>query len=196
MLHHLAAGDVALAVAHLGAEREVAARRGAAGEIEALIAAIGPGADPSLRSVQVELAARAGRVAEAAELLTGRPAASPVLAAELALAGGDIQTAARELAAIADGAAEPDRVRAVAELVNIELLRGNPARASELVTSAFEREQGELDSASRARLFLAQARVEAFAGRVAGRARRAGPGPRRVQGERRRRRSPRSSSAR
>ncbi|HTJ41113.1 MAG TPA: winged helix-turn-helix domain-containing protein [Kofleriaceae bacterium] len=167
VLHHLAAGDVALAIQHLATEREVAARRGAAGEIEALIIAIGPGADPSLRSIQVELAARAGRVAEASELSAGRGVASPVLAAELALAGGDVGGAVQILAHAVDHAAADERARAVALLADIELLRGNASRAAELITGALERDRDDLDAASRARLYLAQARVEDFAGRVA-----------------------------
>ncbi len=166
VLHHLAAGDVALAIAHLGAEREVAARRGAAGEIETLIDAIGVGVDPSLRAIQVELAARGGRIAEAAELLGSRRRQPSALAGELALASGELLEAHAILGDVVErSAVESERARATSQLVELELVRGNPARALELVTAAFAREI-ELDPASRAQLHLAQARVDFYLGAV------------------------------
>jgi len=166
VLHQLASGDVIGAVSHLASQRDVASRRGAAGEVEALIAAIGPAADPSLRAVQVELAARAGRIAEAAELLTGRAAASPVLAAELAFASGDVGGASRLLAHAAESGSPDERIRAVAVQVELELLRGSPSRAAELAGAIFERDGADLDDTSRSRLHLAMARIDAFEGRV------------------------------
>jgi hypothetical protein len=166
VLHQLAAGDVVAAVSQLTSQRDVASRRGAAGEIESLVLAIGPGADPSLRAMQIELAARGGRAAEAAELLIGRQGVSPVLAAELALAAGDAAGATRLLAHAAESASAEERTRAVAAQVELEILRGIPSRAAELAAAAFERDGADLDDTSRARLHMAMARVDAYEGRV------------------------------
>ena len=136
VLHQLAAGEVAKAVRMLVERADVLARRGAGGEVETLIAAIGPDAAPELGVMQVELAARAGRVAEAAErLAAGAAGVSPILAAELALASGDVDGAVRRLALIgragADGNAAllPYAARGAALHAEIDLLRGRPGDA-------------------------------------------------------------------
>ena len=167
VLHRLAAGDVAGAVAALSAQREVAARRGASGEVEALLAAAGPGADPLIRTMRVELAARAGRIAEATELsVTRGHSVDPVLVAELTLAGGDVMAAYRDLTHLVDTASSADeRARAIAALVQLELHRGNPGRAAELCNSTAH--PGELGDAARAALHLAQAAVDEHEGRIA-----------------------------
>jgi len=169
VLHRLAAGDIAGAVAELSARREVAARRGATGEVEALLLAAGPGADPLIRTMRVELAARAGRVAEATELSVARGhTVDPVLVAELALAGGDIASASRDLTTLATdlAATADDRARAIAALVELELLRGHAARAAELVSSALAADT-PAGEAARAALHLAQAAVDEHDGRIA-----------------------------
>lgn len=176
VLHLLAAGDVAGAVAELAARREVCARRGASGEIESLLWAVGPGADPLVRVMRVELAARAGRIAEAAELavMRGGPA-DPVLTAELTLAGGDVAGAVRELMALVDPPAPPigvpvsidDRARATAALARLEVLRGNLHRATELVAAAFDDDRGTGTELARSSLYLAQAHADEHEGRIA-----------------------------
>ncbi len=176
VLHRLAAGDVAGAVTELAARREVAARRGAAGEVESLLAAVGPGADPLVRTMRIELAARAGRIGEAAELVVARGhAVDPVLAAELTLAGGDVTGAVRELHALVDapvvasaGAiSADDRARATGVLARLEVLRGNPARAAELLAAAAGDERGVAGELARAGLLLAQATLDEHEGRIA-----------------------------
>ena len=162
-LPHLAAGDGAAAVAVIEREADVAARRGAGGEVEALIAAIGPHAAPSLAAMQVELTARAGRIAEALErVATGAAEVRPLLRAELALAALDVDPAIarlEELAAAPAPLAAPQiqRARAIARLVEIDLLRGDAAAARVRVDDTLHE---PLPSDARAWLLVALARIE------------------------------------
>jgi hypothetical protein len=164
VLHHLAAGQVASAVRLLVERADVLARRGAGGEVETLIAAIGPDAAPELGVMQVELAARAGRVAEAAErLAAGAVGVSPILAAELALASGDVDGAVRRLALIARASADghkellPFVARGAALHAEIDLLRGRPGDARLRVEQAMA---GPTPPEGRAHLLVALAAID------------------------------------
>jgi hypothetical protein len=125
--HELAAGALDRAVEALLAGREVAARRGAGGELEALVAAIaadrangGAEAATRLTDLRIELALRAGRIAHAAELAA---TADPSLVAELALAAGDLERAQRALLHV-NAAPNADRLRAATVTAELALLRG------------------------------------------------------------------------
>ncbi len=170
VLHHLAAGQVGQAVRLLVERADVLARRGAGGEVETLIAAIGPDAAPELGAMQVELAARAGRVAEAAErLAAGAVGVSPILAAELALASGNVDGAIRRLAQIAHPrpagssapATGPDaglhQARGTALHAEIDLLRGRPGDARLRVEAALA---AATPPHGRAHLLVALAAIE------------------------------------
>ncbi len=168
VLHHLAAGQIDQAVRLLIERADVLARRGAGGEVETLIAAIGPDAAPELGVMQVELAARAGRVAEASErLAAGVTGVSPLLAAELALASGDVDDALRHLARIAQLAATGSpavallQARGAALHAEIELLRGRPGDARLRVEAALA---GPTPAEGRARLLVAQAAIDEHEG--------------------------------
>ncbi len=162
-LHWLAAGDIAAAVAVIEREADVAARRGAGGEIEALITAIGPHAAPALAAMQVELAARAGRVAEANErIASGAAGVRPLLIAELALAALDVEPAVIALEAIVNGPAtgaddQHQCAGAVARLVEIDLARGDAAAARARVDDALHAPMPPL---ARACLLVALAQIE------------------------------------
>ena len=168
VLHRLAAGDVPAAVAELAERREIAARRGSSGEVEALLIAAGPGADPLIRTMRVELAARAGRISEASELSVSRGhTVDPVLVAELTLAGGDVAGAVRELAQLVEAGTADESARATAVLVELELLRGNAPKAGEMIAAAFGDERAAAGEAARAALHVAHAAVEEHQGRIA-----------------------------
>lgn len=158
-VHHLlAAGARAEAVAAVRSHGEVLARRGAGGEIEALLAAIGVERAPELAALQVELAVRAGRVAEARERIADGAVASPVTIAALALAAGEIEQAATRLAAIEAG--QPGAARAAALAAELDLARGEPDRARERLTRA----QRGAAAADRIHLLLAQAELDEHVG--------------------------------
>ena len=163
VLHHLAAGQVTSAVRLLVERADVLARRGAGGEVETLIAAIGPDAAPELGVMLVELAARGGRVAEAAErLAAGVTGVSPILAAELALASGDVDGAIRRLAQIAHappgvGSPAAYAARGAALHAEIDLLRGRPGDARLRVEAAMA---GVTPPEGRAYLLVAVAAID------------------------------------
>lgn len=162
-LHWLAAGDVAAAVALVEREAASAARRGAGGELESVIAAIGAHAAPGLAALQVELAARAGRVAEAAErIAAGATGVRPVLVAELQLAALEVDGAAAGLEALV--AASPilidgqlERARAIARLAELDLARGDAASARARVEDTLHEPVG---AEARAALLVALAAIE------------------------------------
>lgn len=162
-LHSLAAGDVAEAVALIEREAAGAARIGAGGEIESVIAAIGVMAAPRLAALQVELAARAGRVAEANErIAAGAAGVRPVTVATLAVAALDLDVGLAGLEAIAATApalhdASLDRARAIATLVELDLDRGDRAAARARVEDTLHEPLGP---EARARLLVALAAVE------------------------------------
>ncbi|MEZ4400080.1 MAG: winged helix-turn-helix domain-containing protein [Kofleriaceae bacterium] len=165
-LHWLAAGEVARAVALVEREAAATIRGGGAGELEAVVAAIGALAAPSLTGLQVELAARGGRIAEARErLAAGAVGVGAVRAAELAAAGLDVDEALGALAAVAASAptvvdAQHTRGVAIARLVVLELARGEAAAARAQVDDALHE---PLPAAARAELLVAQAAVEEHA---------------------------------
>ena len=162
-LHWLAAGDIAAAVAVVEREATAVARRGAGGELESVIAAIGAHAAPGLAALQVELAARAGRVAEANErIAAGAIGVRPVLVAELAMAALDIDAAITTLEALAATAptladAQVERARAIARLVELDLARGDVAAARARVDDTLHE---PVPPEARAALLLALALVE------------------------------------
>ena len=166
--HELAAGATDRAAAALIAGREVATRRGATGELEALIGAVaarlprdpggGSGAAVAgkLADLRIELALRAGRVAHASELAAGH-AIDPALAAELALAAGDIDRATRALYQVAPG------VRAAAITTELALLRGAVDDAEAAYADAAARPH---DDAERIVLGLIEARIAEHKGAI------------------------------
>lgn len=166
VLHMIEASDLAAAAARLVEDRAIATRRGGGGEILALIEIIEAG-DPSLadelRPLRAEIAARHGRVAEALELVSGM---DPVLAAEMALRAGDVERGASELLSLVDGDDADQRCRAASVLAELELLRGDRARAESLAAGAFERDRATVNEESRARLHMALAAIEEHAGRA------------------------------
>jgi hypothetical protein len=171
--HELGAGSRDRAAIALMAGRDVAARRGAGGELEALIAAIadGPGmdvkGDPAatrLNDLRIELALRAGRIAQAAELAVGHTV-DPALVAELALAAGDIDRAQRALLHMAGphAATQTDRVRGAAVAVELALLRGSVEDAEAAQADAATRVQSADD---RIAVGLMEARIAEHVGAI------------------------------
>jgi hypothetical protein len=163
--HELAAGATDRAAAALIAGRDVATRRGASGELEALIGAVaaklprdaGAGAAAGkLADLRIELALRAGRVAHAGELAAGH-AIDPALAAELALAAGDVDRATRALYQVAPG------VRAAAIAAELALLRGAVDDAEAAYADAAGRPHADAD---RVVLGLIEARIAEHAGAI------------------------------
>ncbi len=157
--HHLAAGDRGAAIDVLRRHAEVMARRGASGEIEALIAAVGTDHAPELGAMQIELAVRAGRVAEARERIADGGVAATVTVAELALAAGDIELAGRALAAIEAGQ-QPGLARGAALSAQLDLARGEPTLARERIARAMR----SAGAGERVPLLLAQATLDEHAG--------------------------------
>jgi hypothetical protein len=187
--HWLAAGERERAADVLLAERELAARAGAAGEFEALLDLLderprtrrssydandtppaGSTLDPqratALVALRTEIAVRAGRFTEAFERATATPGAvSALVHAELVLASGDVVGARRALQALIAAVHPSDRARAISMLAELELLAGKPdAAAAQLATAA---ELSGADPLARARIHLAAARADEYAGRVA-----------------------------
>jgi hypothetical protein len=190
--HWIAAGERDRAADVLLADRELAARCGGAGEFEALLDALGdrprarrPSADVretgqvgfvlapldperarALAALRIEIAVRGGRFTEAFERATAMPAAvSPLLHAELVLASGDVSGARRALQNLIGVQDASERARAVAMLAELELLAGKPDSAALHLGSL-----GDLSTAdplARARVHLAAARADEYAGRVA-----------------------------
>jgi hypothetical protein len=190
--HWLAADDRERATDVLLADRELAARSGGAGEFEALLDAIGdrPRARRStgsavhetgpaqrvepldgertraLAALRIEIAVRGGRFTEAFERATASAGAvSPLLHAELTLASGDAGGARRALRGLVSSEDASERARACAMLAELELLAGNPDTAIAHLGAL-----GDLSAAeplSRARVHLAAARCDEYAGRVA-----------------------------
>ncbi|MBP8805268.1 MAG: winged helix-turn-helix domain-containing protein [Kofleriaceae bacterium] len=162
-LHALAAGDVAAAAALVEREGAIAARVGAGGEIESVIAAIGVMAAPRLGAIQVELAARAGRIAEANErIAAGATGVRPVIVAELAIAALELdvglarlEALAAEAPILADG--QLDRARAIAALVELDLARGDRTAARARAEDSLHEPLGP---EARARLLVALAAVD------------------------------------
>jgi hypothetical protein len=172
--HWLAAGDRDRAAAWVLAHRELAARSGGGGELEALLDAIGDRAGATdageLTTLRIELAARAGRFAEASErAASAGHAAPPVLHAELLAATGDVAAARRVLAAAASvrtaSAASPaDRLRACAAIAELDLLAGRPDDAAAQLAQL---DTATGDPLARARVHLVAARIDEHAGRIA-----------------------------
>ncbi|MDB4957844.1 MAG: transcriptional regulator, CadC, partial [Myxococcales bacterium] len=189
--HWLAAGDRDRAADVLLADRELAARSGGAGEFEALLDALGDRApkrltrndvketsqtpiekimDPdrsrALAALRIEIAVRGGRFTEAFERASAAAGTvSPLLHAELTLASGDVTGARRALQGLIGSADQSERMRAVAMIAELELLAGNPDAAS-----AHLGQLGDVPNAdplARARIHLAAAKVDEYAGRVA-----------------------------
>jgi hypothetical protein len=190
--HWIAAGDRDRAADVLLADRELAARAGAAGEFEALLDALGdrprprrasesvrdtaqaqlvrPPLDPNralaLAALHIEIAVRAGRFTEAFERATAMPGAvTALLHAELVLASGDIAGARRALQSLASSQDPSERARAGAMLAELELLAGKPDAAAAQLGALGE--LGAADPLARARVYLATARTDEYAGRVA-----------------------------
>ena len=197
--HWLAAGDRDRAAQVLLDNRELGARSGGAGELEALLDALDerprkraggasdvretsqtqfvsgelrvPDRVQELAAMRIEMAIRGGRYTEAFERATQVPGAvSPLQHAELVLASGDVSNARRELTVLAPVASaasgDPsDRARALAVLVELELLAGKPDAAAANLAAV-----GDLSAPeplARARVHLAAARLDEYVGRVA-----------------------------
>jgi hypothetical protein len=145
------------------ARARIAARVGAGGEIESVIAAIGVMAAPRLGAIQVELAARAGRIAEANErIAAGATGVRPVIIAELAIAALELdvglarlEALAAEAPILADG--QLDRARAIAALVELDLARGDRTAARARAEDSLHEPLGP---EARARLLVALAAVD------------------------------------
>ena len=191
--HWLASGDRDRAADVLLADRELSARSGGAGEFEALLDALGDRPRPkrmtgghvaetgqaqivavpldaersrALAALRIEIAVRGGRYTEAFERAAASPGAvSPLLHAELTLASGDVAGARRALQSLIGSPDPSERARAVAMLAELELLAGKPETAIAHLGSL-----GDIANAeplARARVHLAAARCDEYAGRVA-----------------------------
>jgi hypothetical protein len=188
--HWLAAGERDRAADVLLAHRDLAARSGGAGEFEALLDSLverprrrtstgqqvvsgEPGAAPldpalarSLAALRIEIAVRGGRFTEAFERATAAAGAvSPLLHAELTLASGDAAGARRALQGLIGSQEDSERARAIAMLAELELLAGKPDTAAAHLGSLGD--VSEADPLARARVHLAAARADEYAGRVA-----------------------------
>ncbi len=170
VLHLLAAGDPAAALARLQDGESVALLRGASGELIAIIDAIARVADASLqaplRAARARIALRQGRVAEALELASDANVLSAAQRAWLQYCSGQIAGARSELERELSSDEPATRCQAAALLVELELASGNRARAEALVTTALERDRNALDDTGRARLHLAMTAVLEHAGQV------------------------------
>ncbi|MBV8762710.1 MAG: winged helix-turn-helix domain-containing protein [Deltaproteobacteria bacterium] len=191
--HWLASGDRDRAADVLLADRELSARSGGAGEFEALLDALGDRPRPkrmtgghvaetgqaqivavpldaerarALSALRIEIAVRGGRYTEAFERAAASPGAvSPLLHAELTLASGDVAGARRALQSLVGSPDASERSRAVAMLAELELLAGKPETAIAHLGSLGDISQAE--PLARARVHLAAARCDEYAGRVA-----------------------------
>ena len=191
--HWIAAGERDRAADVLLADRELAARSGGAGEFEALLDALGDrrpkrgtgrndvkdtsqtaieqGLDPdrarALAALRIEIAVRGGRFTEAFERASAAAGAvSPLLHAELTLASGEVAAARRALQGLLGSAEQGERMRAVAMIAELELLAGNPDAAAAHLGQLGD--VANADPLARARVHLAAAKVDEYAGRVAG----------------------------
>jgi hypothetical protein len=183
--HWLAAGQRDRAADVLLAHRELAARSGGAGEFEALLDALTPQVrgratthsdvapmpldekrSRALAALRVEIAVRGGRFTEAFERAAASPGAvSPLIHAELTLASGDATGARRALQGLIHSEDLSERARAIAMLAELELLAGKPDAAAAQLGSLGD--TGNADPLARARVHLAAARCDEYAGRVA-----------------------------
>ena len=119
-----------------------------------------------LAALRIEIAVRGGRFTEAFERATASPGAvSPLLHAELTLASGDVAGARRALQGLIGSQDASERARAVAMLAELELLAGKPEAAIAHLGSLGDIAQAE--PLARARVHLAAARCDEYAGRVA-----------------------------
>jgi len=123
----------------------------------------------ALAALRIEIAVRGGRFTEAFERATASAGAvSPLLHAELTLASGDASGARRALQGLMSsptGGDTSERARATAMLAELELLAGKPDTAIAHLGAL-----GDLSAAeplARARVHLAAARCDEYAGRVA-----------------------------
>ena len=166
-VHHLlAAGDAGAAAALLVERAPARVERGAAGEILGLIEQLreAGAADEALAALGAAIAARRGEVCAA--LLAGGPA-DPIEHAELRARAGEIERACEVLGELAAGADRELAARAAAALAEIELDRGAPERARQLVDAALLPDVPRLSGAARARVLLAAAAVDAARGDAA-----------------------------
>ncbi len=164
--HARAAGDEAQARTILVAAVPSTVQRGGRSELAAMIASLEDPLHPELVPIRIALALGGGRIADAAELVASAPSAVEALdAAEVALAQGDLERAAKRLAEVPQASAAegaPALVRALqAELA---LARGQRDEAQRAVRAA-ERPGG--DEGARARFLMARAAVEMHVGDVA-----------------------------
>ena len=122
----------------------------------------------ALAALRIEIAVRGGRFTEAFERATSAPGAvSPLLHAELTLASGDPASARRALAGLAHRRRFERACLAPpsAALAGLDLLAGKPDAAAAQLAAV-----GDLSGAdplARARMHLAQARLDEYSGRVA-----------------------------
>jgi hypothetical protein len=120
----------------------------------------------ALAALRIEIAVRGGRFTEAFERAAASSGAvSPLVHAELTLASGDVAGARRALQGLVGSQDASERTRAVATLVELELLAGRPDHAAMQLGSLGD--VAGADPLARARLHLATARTDEFAGRVA-----------------------------
>ena len=147
--HWLAAGAADRAADWILAHRDLAARSGGAGELAGMLDAVAAssasgasarGAAPddaararthALAALRIEIAARAGRFAEASERASAAPGAcGPLLHADILAATGDVPGARRMLATVIAAREPSDRARAAAALAELDLLAGRPDDAA------------------------------------------------------------------
>ncbi|HUJ59422.1 MAG TPA: winged helix-turn-helix domain-containing protein [Kofleriaceae bacterium] len=120
----------------------------------------------ALAALRIEIAVRGGRFTEAFERAAAMPAAvSPLLHAELTLASGDATGARRALHGLVASREAGERARALAMLAELELLAGKPDTAAGHLVAIGD--LAAIDPLSRARVHLASARLDEYAGRVA-----------------------------
>jgi hypothetical protein len=164
-VHHLLeAGELDAAVALLIEERAVALRRGAGGEIVALIERVEAAHGAPVRklaALRAEIAMRHGRVAEA---IVHAATEDPVVAAELTYYSGAVLEACSALEALRASDSQEHRSRAAALLAEIELDRGSAERARSVAQLAWERDGQAISDEARARLHMALAAIEERAG--------------------------------
>ncbi len=164
---HLAeAGDYEAAVEVIANARNIAQLRGASGELLALIDVLSERTetDDRLSALHADIAKQLGRVIEALEV--GGPALSAIDQAVLSFRCGDVEDAIAQLEAIHADVHISDRCAAAAQLTEIHLLMGEPARAEDLAADAFQSSRAEVSEAVRAKLHVALGAVELYKGNV------------------------------
>lgn len=170
--HLVEANELAQAEARLLASEALAARRGGGGEVLALIALLENAGQSTvaLKSLEIGVLARLGRVAEALELFDGMERDTKdddqidpelrILCAELSLFQGDLSLAQNRVQPLVDHIQPETRARALLVLARVDVERGNAEAARKKIKSAMDSDKGRHSASLKARLRLLMASID------------------------------------